>query len=155
MSTPATVYLSKKGMKELKRTVAKLEREVQQAQVDLREMSTGTSREERFERTEKLSRVEALESELYEKRLQLQNAKLLPRKREALKVALGSVVDLLDTNGRMVRYTLVDSMEANPSDGRISIQSPLGKSLIGRSKEEVVQWNAGIKSNQFQLVRIS
>lgn len=154
MNTP-TVYLSKKGLKELKRTIAKLERDLQQSQVDLREMSAGLSREERFERAERLSRHEAIEAELFEKKLQLQNAKLLPRKREALKVALGSVVDLLDTNGHMVRYTLVDSLEANPSDGRISIQSPLGQSLIGRSKKEVVQWDSGVKSNQFQLIGIS
>ena len=154
MDTPATVYLSKKGMKELKRSIARLEREVQQAQVSLRDLGTGTSREERFERTERLSRLESAESELHEKKLQLQHAKLFPRKREAFKVALGSVVDLLDAQGRIVRYTIVDSLEANPSDGRISAESPLGKSLIGRSEKEVVSWKRGIKSNEFQLVGI-
>jgi transcription elongation factor GreA len=155
MNTPSTVYLSKKGMKELRKTITRLEREVQQAQLELREMSTGDSREERFNRAEKLSKLESLESELFEKRLQLKHAKLLPRKRDALKVALGSVVDLIDTNGRVVRYTLVDSLEANPSDGRISVQSPLGQSLIGRSKEETIRWQVGMKSNKLQLVQIS
>ncbi|NLA42558.1 hypothetical protein GX865_00130 [Candidatus Saccharibacteria bacterium] len=155
MSTPSIVYLSKKGMKELRKKIARLERELQQSQVDLREMSTGDSREERFNRIEKLSKIESIEAELFEKRTQLDNAKLLPRKRDALKVALGSVVDLIDTNGRVFRYKLVDSLEANPSDGRISVQSPLGQSLIGRRKEETVRWNVGVKSNQLQLINIS
>lgn len=155
MSTSAPVYLSKKGMKELKKEVARLERGVQQAQVDLRELGTGDSREERFERSERLGRLESLEAELHEKRAQLHNAKLLPRKRDALKVALGSVVDLIDTNGRIVRYTLVSSLEANPSDGRISVQSPLGRSLIGKTADEVVEWSVGVRANQLQLVRIS
>lgn len=155
MNTPSTVYLSKKGMKELKKSVAKLEREIQQTQVELREIGSGDSREERFERSERLSRLENLESELIEKRTQLNHAKLLPRKRDALKVALGSVVDLIDTNGRVVRYTLVSSLEANPSDGRISVQSPLGQNLLGRTPDETVEWSVGTRVNQLQLVRIS
>lgn len=155
MSTSAPVYLSKKGLKELKKEVAALERMTQQIQVDLRELGTGDSREERFERSEKLSRLENTEAELLDKRTQLHNAKLLPRKRDALKVALGSVVDLLDTNGRIVRYTLVDSLEANPSDGRISVLSPLGRSLVGKSADETVKWRVGMRENNLQLVRIS
>jgi transcription elongation factor GreA len=155
MSTSAPVYLSKKGLKELKKEVAALERMTQQIQVDLRELGTGDSREERFERSEKLSRLENIEAELLDKRTQLHNAKLLPRKRDALKVALGSVVDLLDTNGRIVRYTLVDSLEANPSDGRISVLSPLGRSLVGKSADETVKWRVGMRENNLQLVRIS
>lgn len=155
MKTSTPVYLSKKGMKELKKSIAKLERLVRNAQLDLRELEQGNSREERFERNERLSKLENLQTELIEKRQQLSRVKLLPRKRDAFKVALGSVVDLIDTNGRMVRYTLVDSVEANPSDGRISISSPLGQSLLGRQSKEVVQWGRGSRINSLQLVRIN
>ena len=94
-------------------------------------------------------------NELLEKRMQLNHAKQLPRKRDALKVALGSVVDLMDTNGHMVRYTLVDSLEANPSDGRISVNSPLGRSLVGRGIRETVEWTAGLRAKRLELIRIS
>lgn len=155
MNTSTPVYLSKKGMKELKKSIAKLERLVRNAQLDLRELEQGNSREERFERNERLSKLENLQAELIEKRQQFSRVKLLPRKRDAFKVALGSVVDLIDTNGRMVRYTLVDSMEANPSDGRISVSSPLGQSLLGRTSKEVVKWGRGSRVNCLQLVRIN
>lgn len=150
-----TVYLSKKGMKELKKQIASLERLLHHAQHELRELDKTDSREDRFERIEAQGRLEMISNDLMEKRIQLDNAKLLPRKRDALKVALGSVVDLMDTKGRMVRYTLVDSLEANPSDGRISVNSPLGKSLIGRSAKETVEWSAGLRANKLELVRIS
>ncbi|KKW05138.1 MAG: Transcription elongation factor GreA [Candidatus Saccharibacteria bacterium GW2011_GWC2_48_9] len=149
------VYLSKKGMKELKKQIANLEHSLHHAEHDLRELERIDSREERFERIEALSRVELLKAELADKRSQQENAKQLPRKRDALKVALGSVVDLVDTKGRIVRYTLVDSLEANPSDGRISVKSPLGQSLVGRSAAETVEWNVGLRANKLQLVRIS
>lgn len=157
MNTPTseTVYLSKRGMKDLKKETAQLERTIHQATLELHDMDKSDSREERFERIERLARIEALEVELAEKRTQLDHAKLLPRRRDALKVAIGSVVDLLDSNGRIVRYTLVDSIEADPSDGRISIKSPLGKSLIGRAAKENVSWSAGMRTNSMRLVRIN
>lgn len=148
------VYLSKKGMKDLKKSISKLERSITAAQTELRELEYGTSHEDRFERIGKLSQIESLESELAEKRHQLANAKILSRKRDALKVVLGSVVDLIDTNGRIVQYTLVESIEANPSDGRISVNSPLGQSLIGRKVREIIEWGTESRINQMRLVSI-
>lgn len=154
-TTEHSVYLSKKGLKELKKQISSLERTLHHAQHELRELDRADSREERFTRAETFGRIEILENELAEKRNQLAHAKLLPRKRDALKVALGSVVDLVDTNGHMIRYTLVDSLEANPSDGRISVNSPLGQTLVGRSAKEMVEWSAGLRHNKLQLIRIS
>jgi transcription elongation factor GreA len=68
---------------------------------------------------------------------------------------MGSVVDLLDTNGRIIRYTLVDSLEADPSTGRISVMSPLGKSLIDKQLRDVVEWTASFGKRRLQLVAIS
>lgn len=149
-----TLYLSKKGMKELKKTVAQLERDLQKARRELRELDKSTAREERMIYTEKVGQLEIIQSELNEKQQQLDRAKLMPRKRDALKVAMGSVVDLIDSTGQMVRYQIVDSLEANPSDGRISVQSPLGQTLLGRTVKETVEWGRGLKSQQFQLVAI-
>lgn len=155
MDTDTTVYLSKKGMKELRKTIARLERERQVAFGELREIDKTDSHEERLTRIEKLSHIELLESELAERQQILANAKMLPRKRDVLKVAIGSVVDLIDTNGRIFRYTIVDSHEANPSDGRISILSPLGRNLLGKQIKDVVEWSTGIATNRLQLISIT
>ena len=94
------IYLSKKGMKDLKKSISKLERSITTAQAELRELEYGTSHEDRLERIGKLSQIESLESELAEKRHQLANAKILPRKRDTLKVVLESMVDLIMLIGR-------------------------------------------------------
>ena len=154
MNSTKTIYLSKKGMKELKKGIARLEREKHDAYQRLREIDKTDGHDERFARIEQMSAIEAIESELAEKQSTLATAKLFPRKRDALKVAIGSVVDLLDTSGRIVRYTLVESIEANPSDGRISIKSPLGKSLVGKQIQDVVEWSAGLQTKRLQLVGI-
>lgn len=155
MNTTDVIYLSKKGIKELKKQISSLEKQQHEALNELRELDKVDSHEERLTRIEKLANLEIIETDLAEKKTTLASAKQLPRKRDALIVALGSVVDLIDTSGRVVRYTIVDSLEANPSDGRISVKSPLGQSLIGRRLQDVVEWSAGIRTNQLQLIHIA
>ena len=60
----------------------------------------------------------------------------------------------MDQQGRLFRYTLVDSLEANPLDGRISVESPLGQSLIGRERSNTISWQAGVHQRNLQLVDI-
>lgn len=155
MSTAKTTYLSKKGMKELKKEISRLERDRQSAILRLHELDKTDNHEEQLARAEALATIEVLESELAEKQQTLKDARPLPRKRDALKVAIGSVVDLLDTNGRIIRYTVVDSIEADPSDGRISISSPLGRNLVGKQIQDVVEWTARIGTRQLRLISIS
>lgn len=149
------VLLSKKGMKELRKSIAQLEHDIQVISRSLRESEKTNNHDDRYERNERLSRYEALQSELYEKQQTLRKAKLLPTKRARMKVAVGSVVDLIDQQGHLFRYTIVESIEANPIDGRISNLSPLGSNLVGKTVKDVVEWSNGSRHNKFQLVRIS
>ena len=47
------------------------------------------------------------------------------------KIVLGATV-ALDMDGRGVEYTIVGPTEANPLEGKISNESPIGKMLFGR-----------------------
>jgi transcription elongation factor GreA len=153
-TTEKVIMLSKKGMKEIKKSIAQLEHDRAGVIKGLRELDRNTGHDDRLERIERLARLEAVEAELYEKKQTVATAKLLPTKRARVKVALGSVVDLIDQQGKLFQYTLVDTIEANPSDGRISILSPLGQSLIGKTAKEVIEWKNGLRGNTFQLVSI-
>ena len=146
--------ISKKGMKELKKSIASLEHDIKMTRLSLHDLDKTSGHDELFERVEKLANLEALEESLENKRQILASAVLLPSKRARLQVAIGSIVDLIDQQGRLFRYTLVDSFEANPSDGRISIASPLGKTLVGKTVQDIIEWGNGIKNNQLRLVRI-
>ncbi|HZJ34608.1 MAG TPA: GreA/GreB family elongation factor [Candidatus Angelobacter sp.] len=152
--TDKTILLSKKGMKELRKTITQLEHDRQQELKSLRELDKTLDRDDRLSRIERLSNIESVESELNDKKLVLSIAKLLPAKRTRLQVAIGSVVELIDKHGHLFRYKIVDSVEADPSDGRISLLSPLGQSLVGKTVRDIVEWGNGKNINQFQLVRI-
>jgi transcription elongation factor GreA len=149
------ILLSKKGMKEIRKTVALLEHDRLTVIRGLREIDKTTGHDDRFERIERLARLEAVEAELFEKQQTLSQAKLIPSRRTRIKVAVGSVVDLIDQQGRLVRYTLVESIEANPSDGRISTKSPLGSNLVGKTVKDVIEWGNGTARGTMKLVRIT
>ncbi|MFZ1301496.1 MAG: GreA/GreB family elongation factor [Candidatus Microsaccharimonas sp.] len=150
-----TILLSKKGMKELRKAVAQLEHDRMTVMRSLRESDKTTGHDDRFERNERLARLETIEAELYEKQQTMLHAQLIPSRRARMKVAVGSVVDLIDQQGRLFRYTLVESIEANPSDGRISAKSPLGSSLVGKTVKDIVEWGNGTARGTMQLVRIT
>ena len=154
IETKQTILLSKKGMKELRKDVAQLEHDRMAAIRGLREIDKTSGHDDRFERIERLARLEIIETELFEKQHALSQAKLMPSRRARMKVAVGSVVDLIDQQGKLFRYTLVESIEANPSDGRISAKSPLGSSLVGKTVKDVVEWGNGTVRGTMQLVSI-
>ncbi|MEI7539524.1 MAG: GreA/GreB family elongation factor [Candidatus Saccharibacteria bacterium] len=153
--TDKTILLSKKGMKELKKKITQLEHDKKSAMQAIRELDRTLGRDERLSRIEKLADLDTIESELVEKKSIIASAKLLPVKQTRLRVAIGSVVDLIDRHGHFFRYKIVDSVEADPSDGRISALSPLGQNLLGRTVKDIVECCSGRQSNWFQLVRIA
>lgn len=153
-TTKEYVLLSKKGLQELRQSIQQLEKERTQAILSLKEAEKTTGHDDRLDRNEKLANLENVESDLVEKRQLLAKAKLLPSKRTRMKVALGSVVDLIDQQGMLFRYTIVESVEANPSDGRISVESPLGSSLLGKTAKEMVELTIGARQRQLRLLRV-
>ena len=67
----------------------------------------------------------------------LLNSELIkPVKSDA--VVLGSVVTL-KTDDKQVEYTMVGPVEANPLEGRISTESPIGQALMGKKVGDKVE----------------
>ena len=60
----------------------------------------------------------------------LKNAKVIAN-RKSDKVALGTTVTVT-LSGKKYTYTMVGPVEADPLNGRISNESPIGKALIGK-----------------------
>lgn len=152
--TDNKILLSKKGFKELKKSISSLEQQLKKIRQSLHDADKSQSREEQLERVELLHQLHAIESELSEKKVTLKQAGIMPAKRNSIKVVLGSVVELIDKHGKKFRYTLVDSLEANPSDGRISILSPLGQTLIGKTARDTIEWIVGNHKQSMRLIRV-
>lgn len=70
-------------------------------------------------------------------------------------VTLGSVVRVLDMEDEFEEaYEIVGSQEANPREGRISDDSPLGKGLHGHRAGDVAVIDAPVGQLRFKIVSV-
>jgi len=70
-------------------------------------------------------------------------------------VSVGNKVTVLDREfNEEVEYSIVGSAEADPANGRISNESPLGAALLGHAKGDVVTVDAPAGSIEYEIVSI-
>lgn len=70
-------------------------------------------------------------------------------------VTIGSIVKVNDMEfEEEVEYTIVGSAEADPYEGKISNESPVGKALLGRAKGEVVDVQVPDGIAKFEILEI-
>ncbi len=83
----------------------------------------------------------------------LKNAEIIARNGNASMVSVGSTVKLKN-DGKEVTYTIVGSNEANPSAGKISNESLVGKALIGAKLGQVVAVQTPNGVTNYEIVSI-
>jgi transcription elongation factor GreA len=70
-------------------------------------------------------------------------------------VSIGSKVKLRDVAAKQtVEYHIVGSAEANPSQNKLSNESPVGKAIIGKKKGETVEVSAPRGTLKFKILEI-
>lgn len=80
-----------------------------------------------------------LETRITEIETILQNASII-RAGSSSTVVLGSTVEL-EANGKTVVYTVVGPVEADPLEGKVSNESPIGQALMGKAVGDTVTIN--------------
>jgi transcription elongation factor GreA len=91
-----------------------------------------------------VSSIQFLENESQRLETVLANAKIFDsnNKRPPRRVRLGSQVSLEAPDGKDRReFTIVDSVEADPFNGKISDESPLGQQLLGKRLYDTIVLN--------------
>ena len=61
-----------------------------------------------------------------------------PLKINTERVSFGAVVSLEDEDGKISKYQIVGEDEIDPKLGRITFSSPLGRALLGKTKDSVI-----------------
>lgn len=71
------------------------------------------------------------------------------------KVVFGATVRLSDTDsGEEVTYQIVGIHESDVKAGRISVESPLAKSLIGKTADDLVKLKTARGEKEFEILEI-
>ncbi len=85
----------------------------------------------------------------------LQNAELIqkPSKEKQKEVGVGATVTL-EMDGEVDEFTLVGTLEADPSQKKISHDSPLGQGLLGARLGDFIKVKASVVNHDCKILKI-
>lgn len=134
------VYLTRDGLEKLEKeldglvrvTRMEVARRIAEAK-DLGDLSENAEYEE-------AKRAQAfVEGRIREIQHQLSNAQLIDESTNGEKaIRIGSRVTVREEDGEEITYTIVGSAEANPRQFKVSNESPIGKALLEKRKNQTV-----------------
>ena len=85
----------------------------------------------------------------------LQNVEIIQSPRSDSKVQLGSMVKLKSEDGKTKEFQVVGTMEADPLEGKISDESPIGQALLGKKVGDAVEIKTPAEISTYKIVNIS
>jgi transcription elongation factor GreA len=138
---PKDVILTPQGLEELKSKIEYLSgprrREVAERIKEAREFGDISENSEYDDAKNEQAMLEKQIAELEEK---LRSASVIDQKSVSTDaVSVGTTVHVKDQKtDKSVKYMIVGSSEANPTENKLSNESPVGKALIGRKRGDVV-----------------
>ena len=84
----------------------------------------------------------------------LLNSEIIKKPKGDSKVQLGSIVKLKG-GGKSKEFQIVGTVEADPLNGKISDESPIGQALIGKKEGESVEIKTPNDTTTYKIVDIS
>jgi transcription elongation factor GreA len=135
------VLLTPEGLDKLKAEIAYLSnekrREVAERIKEAREFGDISENSEYDDAKNEQAMLEARIATLEEK---LRSASVIDASElDSNVVRVGSLVSVKNDAGKSVKYTIVGSTEADPSQNRLSNESPVGAALLGRKNGDTVK----------------
>lgn len=150
-----TYRLTQSGVDELKDELKELVAERSSVAVRIKEARELGDLSENAEYQSAREEQDRLESRIAELEHILQNVQIIKIAKSNGKVRLGSAVKLKDGGGKSTEFQIVGTMEADPLNGKISDESPIGQALIGREKNETVEIKLGNQITTYKIVEVS
>ena len=149
------VYLTKKGRKKLEEELTFLQ--------DTKRQEVASRLHEAMEDGELIENAEYeaakneqafVEGRILEIEHMLSLAQEIKRRRSTDMVRIGSTVEVREDGSPVETYTIVGIAEANPKDGLISNESPLGRALLEGKIGDKIKVKAPAGELNFKIVKI-
>jgi transcription elongation factor GreA len=85
----------------------------------------------------------------------LLNVEVIKSRKGDSKVALGSKITLKSEDGKTKEFQVVGTVEADPLNGKISDESPIGKQLLGKKLGEKVEIKTPAETKCYTITEIA
>lgn len=151
-------YYTKEGLKKLKDELLQLEQEerprVSQEIADARDKGDLSENAEYHAAKEEQS---LLETKIAKLKNVVANARILDESQiDTSKILIHSIVKIKNTaNGMEFTYTLVADSESDVRSGKLSVNSPIGKGLLGKEVGDVAEIQVPAGVMKFEVIEIS
>jgi len=153
-------FVTKEGLKKLKDELDELKgtRRLEVAQ-RLKEAISYGDLSENSEYEEAKNEQAFVEGRILELERKVKNARIITDKKAILgkEAEIGSTVTVRNKTSRSEpeQFTIVGSTESNPIENKISNESPLGKSFLGRKKGDTVDIRTPSGPLRYEIVKVA
>lgn len=149
-------HLTKEGVAELKAELEKLVAERGPIANRIRDAREFGDLTENAEYAAARSEQEQVEGRIAEIERVLQNVEVIRKPANDSKVRLGSSVKLKakQNGGKTKEFQVVGTVEADPLNGKISDESPIGQALLGKAEGEEVEIKTPAETCVYKIVDI-
>lgn len=147
-------HLTREGLAELKAELEELtakRTEIAEAIAAARSQGDLSENAEYHEAKEEQGRNEGRISEI---ETILANAEVIATPKDDNKVRLGSTVKLKSKEGKAKEFQIVGTVEADPLNGKISDESPIGQALLGKKEGEEVEIKTPVDTTTYTIADI-
>ena len=147
-------YISKEGLEKLKNDLIErktLKRQDIAERLEHAKALGDLSENEEYQEVK--AEQELLESEISELEERIRDAVIIEKNSHTDKVTVGSTITVKSGDGEET-YTIVGPEEANPVNGKISNESPMGKAFLGHRPGDTVDVQAPGGVRKYQVVGI-
>ena len=140
MDLTEPVLLTSEGLEKLKAELSQLQTRRLEAADRLKEAFQPGDIEDNPEYETAKEEVGLLDARIYELQEMIGRAEII-KEHHSTVAEPGSTLDVTEEDGSTVTYHLVGAVESDPATGRISVDSPVGRALVGRKKGDKVTVN--------------
>jgi len=150
-------FLTKEGYEKLQQELEFLRKDRRkEVAARLREASDGEDLVENAEYEAAKNEQAFVEGRIKELEILLATAKIISENSNSGLIQLGSKVTIQDEGyDEKESFYIVGAVEANPSEGKISNESPLGRALLGHIKNDVVAVEAPDGEFNVKILKVS
>lgn len=147
--------LTKDGIEELQAELTKLQSMRGEIAERIKSAREFGDLAENAEYTSAMQEKEHNETRVAEIENILLNAEVIAKPKGDSKVQVGSQVSLKSEDGKTKQFQVVGTVEADPLNGKISDESPIGQALLGKKQGETVEIKTPADSTSYVISEIN
>lgn len=148
------IYITKKGLEKLREELIRLKTvKRQEVAARLKRALEQGDLSENAEYQDAKDEQAWTEGKIAELDSKIKNAQIISKDRNG-HISIGSQIKIKN-GGQALEYTIVGSQEANPAEGKVSNESPIGMAFLGHKKGERVKVQTPDGFIEYKILQVS